>query len=133
MGVHYEWDDDRQIILDIQLQAPWTWTEYRAIMKDLMPMLRDLNHPVATTVDCSQMGPFPKDDSVLNVLKEVEDMMPDNLFASGIVAAPIAASMFMNILMKIRPRAKRLAFFTQTIKGAHEQIYARYAELYPDK
>jgi hypothetical protein len=56
--------------------------------------------------------------------------MPANVFASVVVAAPYAVSVFMNILMKLRLHAKVLAVFTQTMAEAHEKIYARYQERY---
>ena len=55
--------------------------------------------------------------------------MPGNVFASVVVAAPYGVMMFMNMLMKLRPRAKVLAAFTQTMAEAHTKIYARYEEL----
>lgn len=131
MGTRYEWADDRQIIMNVYLETPWTWTEYNTMMATLMPMLQGLNHPCATTVDCSRMGHLPKDGNVLNILMSVEKNMPTNVFASVVVAAPYAVSVFMNILMKLRPRAKVLALFTQTMAEAHEKIYTRYQELNP--
>jgi hypothetical protein len=130
MGVRYEWADERQIIMNVYLETPWTWTDYTAMMTTLMPMLQELNHPCATAVDCSRMGHLPKDGNVLNILMNVEKNMPANVFASVVVAAPYAVSVFMNIMMKLRPRAKVLALFTPTMAEAHEKIYARYQERY---
>jgi hypothetical protein len=129
MAIRYEWDDDRQIIMNIYVEAPWTWTEYNEKMAILMPMLQGVNHPCATTVDCSKLGHLPKDGNFLTILMNVEKMMPANVFASVVVAAPYVVSAFMNILMKLRPRAKVLAAFTQTMAEAHAKIYARYEEL----
>jgi hypothetical protein len=131
MGVRYEWADDRQIIMNIYVEQPWTWTEYNALMVTLLPILQDVKHPCATTVDCSQIGALPKDGNVLNILMNVEKNMPTNVFASVVVAAPYIR-VFMNMLMKLRPRAKVLALFTETMAEAHEKIYARYQELYAD-
>ncbi len=129
MGVRYEWADDRQLIMNIYMEQPWTWTEYNAMMAVILPLLRDLNHPCATVVDCSRLGSLPKDGNVLNILMGVEKSMPDNVFASAIVAAPYGATVFMNMLTKLRPSAKVLALFTKTTPEAYEKIYARYAQL----
>src|SRR5436190_1396056 len=72
MGVHYEWADDRQIIMNVHLEYPWSWAEYNAMMATLMPMLSDLKHPCATVVDCSRMRNLPSDGNVLNILLNVE-------------------------------------------------------------
>ncbi|MEO8393849.1 MAG: hypothetical protein ABI700_12730 [Chloroflexota bacterium] len=129
MGVRYEWADDRQIIMNVHLEQPWTWSQYNAMMAALLPLLRDLNRPCATVVDCSRLGSLPKDGNPLNILMNVEKSMPGNVFASAIVAAPYGGMMFMNMLMKLRPHAKVLALFTKTTAEAYEKIYARYAEL----
>jgi hypothetical protein len=132
MGVRYEWADDRQIIMNVYLEYPWTWAEYNAMMATLMPMLGDLKHPCATVVDCSHMRTLPSDGNVLHIFLNVEKMMPANLFASVIVAAPQLVGVFMNILMRLRPRAAVLALFSPTMAEAHEKIYARYQELSVD-
>jgi hypothetical protein len=132
MGVRYEWADDRHIIMNVYPEYPWTWAEYNATMVTLVSMLGDLGHPCATAVDCSRLGALPRDGSFLSILMNVEKNMPPNVFASVVVAAPYVVSVFMNMLMKLRPRAKALALFTQTMTEAHEKIYARYQELYRD-
>lgn len=131
MSVRYEWADNRQIIMQIFIEYPWTWAEYNAMMETLTPLLQSLDRPCATVVDCSRMGALPKDGSILNVLMNAEKKLPANVFASAIVAAPYAVSVFMNVLMKLRPRASVLALFTQTMEEAHEKIYARYQEQFP--
>ncbi len=132
MGVRYEWGDDRQIIMNVYLEYPWTWTEYNAKIATLMPQLHDIKYPCATAVDCTQMVAIPKDGSFLNILMNVDKNMPPNIFASVIVAAPYTVSVFMNMLMKLRPHAQRLALFTQTMDEAHQKIYARYEERFPE-
>jgi hypothetical protein len=102
MPVHCEWADERQIIMNVYLEQPWTWAEYHAMMADLIPLLRDTPHPCATAVDCSRIGALPKDGNVLNILMNVEKSMPGNVFASVVVAAPYGVMMFMNMLMKLR-------------------------------
>lgn len=132
MGVRYEWADDRQIIMNVYLEYPWTWTEYNAMMATLMPIIANLKHPCATVVDCSHMRTLPSDGNVLNILINVEKNMPANVFASVVVAAPQLVSVFMNVLMRVRPHAAVLALFTPTMAEAHEKIYARRQELYPE-
>ena len=132
MGVRYEWVDERQIIMNVYLEYPWTWKEYLDMMNILIPILRDTKHPCATIVDCSHLGTLPRDGNVLNILMNVEKIMPSNVFASVIVAAPYGVGVFMNMLMKMRPRAKVLALFTKTMTEAQTAIYARYQKLYAD-
>ncbi len=132
MGVRYAWADDRQIIMNVFLEHPWTWSEYLEKMAILMPTLRDVKHPCATIVDCTLLGRLPSDGNVLSILMNVEKSMPPNVFASAIVAAPYGVGVFMNMLMKMRPRAKVLALFTPTMADAQSKIYARYQKLYPE-
>jgi hypothetical protein len=132
MGVRYQWADNRQIIMNPYIEFPWSWADYNEMMKTLMPLMRTIGHPCATAVDCSKLGSLPKDGNALNILLNVEKVMPDNIFASALVAGPYAVSVFMNMLMKLRPRAKRMAIFTKTMPEAQEKIYARYREIYPD-
>jgi len=130
MGVRYEWVDERQIIMNVYLEHPWTWSEYLQMMASLLPLLRDINHPCATVVDCTNIGRLPGDGNVLSILMNVEKSMPSNVFASVIVAAPYGVGVFMNMLMKMRPRAKVLALFTKTMPEAQNAIYARHQKLY---
>jgi hypothetical protein len=132
MGVRYEWADERQIIMNIYIEHPWTWSEYNTLMLTLLPILQNVKHPCATTVECSRIGSLPKDGNALNILMNVEKNMPANVFASVVVAAPYIVRLFMNMLMKLRPRARVLALFTETMAEAYEKIYARYRELYAD-
>ena len=129
MGVRYEWADDRHIIMNVYIEHPWTWAEYNALMGTLLPILQDEKHPCATAVDCSRIGMLPKDGNALNILMNVEKNMPANVFASVVVAAPYIVRLFMNMLIKLRPRSKVLALFTETMAEAHEKIYARYQDL----
>ena len=130
MGVRYEWADDRQIIMNVVLEYPWTWNEYMDTIETLLPILHDTKHPCATIVDCTQIGTLPRDGNVLSILINVERSMPSNVFASVVVAAPYGVGVFMNMLMKMRPRAKVLALFTPTVAEAHAKINARYDKLY---
>jgi hypothetical protein len=132
MGVRCEWADERQIIMNVYLVHPWTWAEYHVMMEGMLQTLRDVQHPCATVVDCSHMRTLPSDGNVLNILLNVEKQMPNNVFASVIVAAPQLVSVFMNILTRLRPRAEVLALFTSTTEEAYEKIYARHQELYPE-
>jgi hypothetical protein len=132
MGVRYEWADDRQIIMNVYLEYPWTWHEYLEMMDTLLVILRDTHHPCATVVDCTNLGVLPKDGNVLSILMNVEKSMPSNVFASVIVAAPYGVGVFMNMLMKLRPHAAVLALFTKTTAEAQSAIYTRYEKLPPN-
>jgi C4-dicarboxylate-specific signal transduction histidine kinase len=129
MGIRYEWADDSKIIMNVYLEAPWTWAEYHQMTGIIMPMIRELGHPSSTVVDVAKMGSLPKDGNTLQILMNVEKIMPDNLFASVLVGAPYSITVFMNMLMKLRPRAKRTAMFTQTMEEAHAKVHARYQQL----
>jgi hypothetical protein len=132
MGVRYEWANERQIIMDVYLETPWTWAEFQSVRAIIMPMLHNLNHPCATVVDCSKMGSLPRDGSILPILFNIEKNMPANVFASVVVAAPPIVTIFMKVLIDLRPRAKMLTMFTPTIEEAHKAIHARYWQLYAD-
>ena len=132
MGVRYGWADINQIIMNIYLEYPWTWKEYNIAIAEVMPMLGDLAYPCATVVDTTQMKSIPKDASIMQVLLNVEKSMPDNLFASVVVGTAFSIQVFMNILMKLRPRAQRMALFTDTMEEAYVKIAERYEETFPD-
>jgi hypothetical protein len=131
MGVRYEWADEKQIIMNIYIEQPWTWKEYLFMMSELVPQLKAHNQPCATVVECSKLGSLPKDGNILSILMGVEKSLPGNVFASAVVAAPYAVSVFMNMLASLRPRAQKLALFTRTMEEAHAAIYKRHKELSP--
>lgn len=131
MGVHYEWADERQMIMQIYVESPWTWQEYHAMVATVMPMIAKLQYPCATTVDVTKSGALPRGNIIQNFL-DIEKQLPDNIFVSVVIGAPYTIMVFMNMLTQLRPRAKRLALFTRTQAEAHEKIYARYRELFPD-
>ena len=128
MGCRYEWADDSHSIMNVYIEAPWTWEEYQALVKQLAPLVQGTGKPCATAVDVSQMGAIPRGNVLMN-LTQAESMLPDNVFASAVVGAPYAVTVFMDILMRIRPRAKRLATFARTMPEAHEKIRAAQAKL----
>ena len=132
MGIRYEWADSSQIIMNIYIEFPWTWKEYNEKISEVMPMLRDLGYPCATVVDTTQMQSIPKDGSIMQILLNVDKSMPDNLFASVVVGTAFSIQVFMNILMKLRPRAKRMALFTETMDEAYIKIQERYEETFPE-
>jgi len=132
MGVRYEWADDTKLIMNLYLEQPWTWKEYNAMTDEVMPVLRELNHPCATVVDVRRMGALPRDGNVLQILLGVERTMPENIFASVIVGAPYIITVFMNMLMKLRPRASRLALFANTMEEAHARIHERYRQMFTE-
>jgi hypothetical protein len=66
---------------------------------------------------------------VLCYLGEIEKQMPRNVFASAVIGAPYMVSVFMDILMKMRPRAQRTALFTNSHQEAHAKIRERYEQM----
>lgn len=133
MGVRYEWADDSHLIMNVFVEFPWSWGEYVKLTDELMPILRDAGHPCATIVDTSKMGSLARDGNPMQNLLHAEKTIPDNVFASVIVGAPFGISIFMNMLMKIRPRAQRMAIFTNSTEEAHQKIMERYQSQFPDR
>lgn len=131
MGCRHEWADEDRLIKHLYLESPWTWDEYDQAAKDAYAELRAENRPVATVVDVSRMGRLPS-GNVIAHLNMVERLIPDNMFITVLVGAPHIATVFMNIMMKLRPKAKNLTVFADSIAEAHELVYKRYRELYPD-
>src|SRR5690349_4299001 len=107
MGVRYEWADDSQIVMNIYVEFPWTWDEYHQMFNTVMPMIRTLQHPCADIIDMSKYGSMPRGNIIQNLLN-AEKALPDNLFGSVVVGAPYPAMVFINMLMKMRPRIKRM-------------------------
>jgi hypothetical protein len=129
MGVRYEWDTESDYIVKIYLETPWTWTEYEGVVHSLMATLREMGKPCATIVDVTKFGSLPRDGNIIQILMRVDRTMPDNLFASALVGAPYGVTIFMNMLTKLSPHAKRLAIFTSSMEEAYEKIQARYEEV----
>ncbi|MBI1280538.1 MAG: hypothetical protein GC179_20615 [Anaerolineaceae bacterium] len=128
MGCRAEWADDDHLIMDLYVEVPWDWEEFMLAVDATFSKLRTLGKPCATTVDVTRMGSFPK-GNVLRYLTEIEKAMPQNVFASALVGAPYTLTIFMDIMMKIRPRAQRIALFTKTREEAHQKIRDRYAKM----
>lgn len=128
MGCRYEWADENHLIVNVYIEAPWTWQEYDNLTTEMLPILQSLKKPCATAVDVTHMGALPK-GNVLMHMTRAENMLPENVFASAVVGAPYAVMVFMEILMRIRPRARRIALFTRTLPEAHERIQAAYAKI----
>ena len=90
--------------------------------------VKEHGKPCATAVDVTHIGVMPK-GNVLGYLTEIEKMMPANVFASALVGAPYMVTVFMEIMMRIRPRAQRIALFAKTREEAREKILERYAKI----
>lgn len=129
MPIRYEWADDSHLILNFYIEFPWTWTEYNQLVDEVMPMLAELKTPCATAVDTTKMGSLPKDGNAIRNLMNLEQKMPENLFASVVVGSNYMVRVFMNLLMKLRPRAQRMTLFTKTMEEAHEKIRERHKQL----
>ena len=128
MGCRSEWADDRHVIMDLYIESPWTWGELMSQAEQTFLTIKALGTPCATTVDVSHVGPIPK-GNVLRYLTEIENMMPENVFASSLIGAPYLVSVFMDIIMRMRPRAQRIALFAKTREEAHAKILERYAKI----
>lgn len=130
MGCRHEWSSEYEMILNIYVEAPWTWDELMHEGAVCNAMIKATGKPCATVVVVTHMGGLPKGNA-LTYLMEIDRQMPDNVFASAIVGAPYMVNVFMDILTSIRPHAKRVALFTRTIDEAHEKIWARYQKMSP--
>jgi hypothetical protein len=128
MGCRNEWADDTHLIMDLFVEAPWTWAEFMNHAEQTFSTIKAMGTPCATTVDVSRMGSLPK-GNVLGYLTQIEKQMPNNVFASAVIGAPYMVSVFMDIIMRMRPRAQRIALFAKTREEAHEKILERYAKL----
>jgi hypothetical protein len=73
------------------------------------------------------MGQIPR-GNVMAHLQQLERTIPPNVFMSVLVGAPYAATVFMNMLTKLRPRAKQITAFVHTMDEAHALIRKRYHE-----
>ena len=128
MGCRNEWADDTHLIMDIYVEAPWTWVEFMTQAEQSFSIIKKLGTPCATTVDVSQIGTLPK-GNVLRYMTEIEKQMPENVFASALIGAPYMVMVFMEIIMRMRPRAQRIALFAKTREEAYAKILERYAKI----
>jgi len=129
VSVRYEWADDDQIILYIYVESPWTWAEYLDVSRTLKAVIDALDHPCATIVDATRYGSLPKDGNAIQILLRIDKLLSENIFASALVGAPYGVAVFVNMMMKLRPRLQGTTFFTQTLDEAHEIILARYQQI----
>lgn len=125
MTVYYEWADDDKTIANIYIKSPWTWEEYTDVTKALMITIRDMKYPCATVADVTDYGSLPTQGNALNALLSMEKLMPENLYATVLVGTPYAATVFINILLKLRPRMQRISMVADTIEEAHTKILAQ--------
>ena len=132
MGIRSDWSDDRQQLMIITIQSPWTWEEFRSMANQAFVEIQSTDHPVATIMDVSQIGKLPS-GNFLGHLQFVDSSMPKNVFASVLVGAPYVVTSFMNILTRIRPTAKEIAFFATSFDEAKALVERRYQALYPEK
>ncbi|MBA3870360.1 MAG: hypothetical protein H0X30_14540 [Anaerolineae bacterium] len=128
MGCRNEWADDTHLIMDLFVEAPWTWDEFLTHAEQTFTTIKAMGTPCATTVDVSRIGALPK-GNVLGYLTQIEKQMPNNVFASAVIGAPYMVSVFMDIIMRMRPRAQRIALFAKSREEAHAKILERYAKL----
>lgn len=125
MGCRYEWADDSHLIMNVYMESPWTWEEYDSVVSTLFSTLRDLGQPCATAVDVSRIGRIPKGNALMH-LNRMEKLMPENVFSTAVVGAPYIVSVFMDIIMRTRPRAGRITVFANSLAEAHEKIRERH-------
>src|SRR5690349_6667199 len=125
MGIKFEWANSERIVMYCFIEHPWTWKEYQKIVDVMSADVGSVEHPVATVVDVSHMKTIPKDGSVMQNLQRVESVLPSNIFASVVVGAPYIVVTFMNVLTEIKPRAKRITMFANSMEEAHKMLAER--------
>jgi hypothetical protein len=128
MGCWHEWADDSHLIMNIYIEAPWTWEEFTQDSNEVFGLLAQMGKPCATVVDVTRMGKLPPGNA-LSYIINVERIMPANVFASALVGAPYVIRGLMDIVVRVRPHARRIAVFPRTLSEAHVKIRQRYAEL----
>lgn len=132
MSIRYEWADDDQIILYITVEDPWTWAEYLNVARTLKSVIDALDHPCATIIDATRYGSLPKDGNAIHILLKIDKLLSENIFASALVGAPSGVIVFINMMMRLRPRLQSTTFFTQTVEDAHARILERYQQIRTD-
>jgi hypothetical protein len=130
VAVRYEWDNEDRIILYVYVEYPWTWKEYLETARVLKKIIDDLDHPCATIVDTTKFGSLPKDGNAIQVLLKIDKLLSDNIFATALVGAPYGIIVFLNMMMKLRPRLQDITFFTQTLDEARTKIFERYDQMH---
>lgn len=128
MGCRHGWVDNDHIVMAIYIEAPWTWDEFMQDAAHCFDMVKTHGKPCATLVDVTGMGTMPNGNA-LRYLSTIETTMPDNVFASVLVGAPDLLRVLMDIIMRLRPRAKRVALFAKSHDDARAKIMERYAQL----
>ncbi len=128
MGCKFEWVDEQHFIMNMVVESPWTWQELMDQSAAAFSTLRVHGKPCATQIDVSGIGFLPK-GNVLRYLTEIEKLVPDNMFASAMIGAPYMVTVFMDMMMHMRPRAQRVTFFAKTFEEAYSKIMGRYAKL----
>lgn len=128
MGCRDQWADDSHLIMNLYVEAPWTWDELMSHVRQVYSMVQAENKPCATTVDVSQIGTLPV-GNVLRHLNEIDSIMPENVFASAIIGAPQIVSVFMDIMMRMRPHAQRVGLFAKDHAEAYAKIRERYEQM----
>jgi hypothetical protein len=128
VGIRAEWADANHQIYLFTIEIPWTWQEYRATADQAFGDIGQVDHPTATIVDVSQIKKLPQGD-VLSNLQYIESLMPSNVVASVIVGAPYIVTAFMNVLTRLRPKAKRIALFARTMEEANTLIQQRFEQI----
>ncbi len=132
MPITYGWTDDSHVILEISVVAPWTWDDFHTMMREVNPQIIAVGGPCATVIDVSAIGKVPPGNMMAN-LHHVENSMPTNVFMSVVVGASYVVTVFMNVLMVVRPSARRRARFAHTMAEARASIMEVYRQQFPDQ
>jgi hypothetical protein len=128
MGCRYAWADDNQFIMNLSIQAPWSWDEYNDLMAEVFPILKATGKPCATAVDVSKIGKLPNGNA-LSYLRRAEKLIPENVFASAIIGAPYIVTVFLDVLAHTYPHVRRITMFATTLSEAHQKLHDKYQEI----
>lgn len=122
MGVNFCWLDETIVV--ITLNAPWVWDEYMQVGVHLLDEIRQRRHPVATVIDVRASPTLPE-GSMLHHVRQIANVMPENVDTSVIVGASYLINSFMVVFIKSNLRAQQIAAFATTLDEAVDLIHQR--------
>lgn len=131
MGVHLEWDEQKQVAT-IRVEMRWTWEEYQAVTGDAFSQITALNYPVAIIADIARMGPLPR-GNLLRHLQYAAEHTPKNVYATVLVGAPYVVTTFLNVVMKVRPNPAASVLFALSVDEAKTLLQQHHQDSFQDK
>jgi hypothetical protein len=131
MGVHFEWDENKQVVV-VQVEAPWTWEEFKVEVDKVYEQIAALDYPVAIIADIARMGPIPQ-GNLLRQLQYSQAHTPKNVKTTVLVGAPYIVTTFLNVVMKVRPNSTAEVLFALSAAEAKTLLQQRQQQLHQNK